>query len=328
MTQNGHPPTRGFGRYQSRYAQIIPGLNQSLAQRDIGKVKIDCCYLEDSTCGTLEQNPAWLLYLDINIHQPRGWKLANASITLTVHRDTDIIPAQPTGPAGNPRLGPQVTKYFGPKGIQDRPQERNVNRGWTLEPNISVLGNSGGLGNISGGSNYVASSRWLIRGQWWPVLDEQLGVSLYRKVNWYMEENTFDEQTLHANSVHVGAVLRHDLDPIRVEVRIEGKLQGISGVFRFPPQNKPAVVISKFTPKKESKCLDNIAKALEDELTKKNQVPVPGKSEDFTPTGVPRFLTLLNRDERKCFSCRPKHYSNRDRHRCCSCACRRSFHYY
>jgi hypothetical protein len=82
---------------------------------------------------------------------------------------------------------------------------------------------------------------------------------------------------LYSNSVHVGAVLRHDLDPLRVEVRIEGKLQGISGVFRFPPWDKRATVISKFTPMEESKCRDNIAKTLEDELTKKNQTPVPGK---------------------------------------------------
>jgi hypothetical protein len=276
MAQERPPPTRGFGRYQARYRHIIPGLNQSLGQKDIGKVKIDCCYLENSTCGVLEQQPAWLLYLDINIHQPRGCKLANATITLTFNKDTDIIAAQAPPPVGNPRLGPQVTKYFGPKGIQDKPRDRNVNREWNLGPKVSVLGNSGELGNIKRGSDYVASSRWLIRGQWWPVFDEQLGVSLYRRVNWYMEENTFDKQTLHANSVHVGAVLRHDLDPLRVEVRIEGKLQGISGAFRFPPLDKPAIVISKFTPQSGSTPLDDVAKALEDELTKKNQILVPG----------------------------------------------------
>lgn len=275
MAQNGPPPTRGFGRYQARYRQIMPGLNQSLALKNIGKVKIDCCYLEDSTCGTLEQNPAWLLYLDIIIHQPRGCRLSSADITLTFGRDTETAPIQAL-PANNPRLGPQVTKYYGPKGLQDKPKEKSVTTERNLAPKIAALGNSGELGNIKGTASYVKSTRWLIRGQWQPVLDEQLGVSLYRKVNWYMEENTFDEQTLHSNSIHVGAVLRHDLDPLYVEVQIEGKLQGISGAFRFPPWDKPAIVISKFTPKNESKCLDNIAKALEDELTKKNQIPVPG----------------------------------------------------
>jgi hypothetical protein len=133
---------------------------------------------------------------------------------------------------------------------------------------VSVLGNSVDLGSIKTTANYVTSSRRWITGEKWPIKDEQLQVSLYRKVEWRIQESMFDSQTLHQNRVFVGVALQYDQGPLLVEVRVEGKPQAASKSFIFPPSNKPAIVISKFTPENDSTCLGDIAKALEDDFDK------------------------------------------------------------
>jgi hypothetical protein len=68
-------------KYQQDTRCLLEQHRQSLAYMEVRKVKIDCSFLPDSRWGIIGQDPAspaWLLYLDVKISQPKDCYLANA----------------------------------------------------------------------------------------------------------------------------------------------------------------------------------------------------------------------------------------------------------
>ncbi|KAJ5973626.1 purine and uridine phosphorylase [Penicillium waksmanii] len=106
-------------KYQQDTRCLLQQHRQSLAYMEVRKVKIDCSFLPNSRWGIIGQDPAspaWLLYLDVKISQPKDCYLANAKVEVTfqslnLHDRSNTTRSQ---------LGPVITDYFGPQKIGEK----------------------------------------------------------------------------------------------------------------------------------------------------------------------------------------------------------------
>ena len=268
----GTPTGRGFARYNSSYRDTS-GL--SLGCREIGKVKVDCCFLgSKSVWGELSDRSASLMYIDLTFHQPEDCKLTNATITLTMEYEKRVRPSPDC-------LGPRVTEFFGPKEINGEKQEQHVTDSFEFKPNIGAMGYSfGGVGGERK-SQYSTSSRWRFRGQRWPVISKEPGDNeggTYRQLEWVLEESSVKDQAFHSGQMHTGLVIEHDRIPFNVEVEIKGKLRRSLKRLRFPPLMNSSKKKTSIALKIDVNVpLDDLAAELNRAMTEKNLQPVPGK---------------------------------------------------
>lgn len=113
LTTIGRSPPR-LARKYGRYFQQFDNFSMaSLGHRGLGKVKVDCRFrLSKSKWGVLgeTENPAGIIYMDLSFHQPKDYRLTNATVLVTLDDiepgDRDDIGHQDTGRAENPIPGP------------------------------------------------------------------------------------------------------------------------------------------------------------------------------------------------------------------------------
>lgn len=224
--------------YRQETRSLLEQHRQSLAYREVRTVKINCSFLPDSRWGILGQDPAWLLYLDVKIDQPRDCTLTSVNIDV-VFQSHDQDCQSSTAPR---QLGPIITDYYGPQRINAEIIETN---------NVTI----------------DHEREWRLRGHSWPLAEDRSG--LLRRVAWSVEDAVVCE------ALRLAVVLQHDMRPFSIAVRIDGRLQGEkSRKFRFfrpaeegSTNNLPCIVTPSGT---HTFPLDEIASQLDDDMTTLN----------------------------------------------------------
>ncbi|KAL4755678.1 nucleoside phosphorylase domain-containing protein [Aspergillus foveolatus] len=260
-------PWSRYARYASQRSSLSPEKTcrdllethiQSLGYRQLGRMKIDCSFLPDSKWGFLGEttpgDPAWLLYLQLQVSRPDDCKLTSTTVRISF----DKTDAPSIKPVCRSKPGPVLTQYYGPKKVT-RSQFTSG-----LDGLYMVHGSKDRPEYLheSGGQRSLHASTWAVEG------DDS---SLHRQVEWVIKEAyTTHHNILHQDQVQVGLIIRHDSDPFFITVRIEGELQGRPGWFKFPsstesPTKSICVRVSPST--HELTCLDDIAKDLDRDMT-------------------------------------------------------------
>ena len=233
------------------YRDLLGTRIQSLGSRQLEKVKIDCSFLPDSKWGVLGDSPpgdpAWLLYLQLQFSEPDSCKLENTAVGLTfekAHRST-------MHPLCESKLGPILTAHYGPSGVS-KGQLVSHRRPAT----VGLTGRD-------------ADNQPLLYAQTWPVDGDASG--FHRRVEWTIKEPYPEHQMiLHQERMQMGLVITHDRDPFLIKVRIEGKLQGRQGWFKFSSSTEPSpknLRVRVSPSDNDLTPLDNIAKELNNNMT-------------------------------------------------------------
>ncbi|KAL3484081.1 nucleoside phosphorylase domain-containing protein [Aspergillus germanicus] len=213
---------------KTRYRDLLQTQRQSLAFRQLEKIKIDCSFLPTSKWGVLGDNPAspaWLLYLQFQFSQPPDCKIANASIKLIFETAT----ASGKAPMCETKLGPILTEYFGPR--------------------------------------ETTNSQWPLHGYTWPIEDDESGLHR-RVEWILTEGDHPRAAILHHDQLRVGLVLLHDSEPFSISVRIQGQLQGSQRWLKFSDAPSSAQSLSiRVLPLSHQAPLDAIAESLNKDMT-------------------------------------------------------------
>lgn len=226
-------------------------------------VKINCSFLPDSRWGILGQDPAspaWLLYLDVQISQPKDCTLSSVNVDVVFQSHEQECQSS----IAHNQWGPIITEYFGPQRI-DGVITREDDTTSSLEQGC-VAGQTRddrGSSERYFGEDYG----WKLRGYSWPLAEDRSG--LPRRVEWSVKD------AIACEGLRLAVVLRHDKKPFSIAVRIDGRLQGErSKKFRFfrpagqgNTNNLSCIVTPSDT---HTFSLDEIASELDEEMTKLN----------------------------------------------------------
>ncbi|CAI7574133.1 unnamed protein product [Penicillium manginii] len=264
-------------KYQQDTRCLLEQHRQSLAYMEVRKVKIDCSFLPDSRWGIIGQDPAspaWLLYLDVKISQPKDCYLANAKVEVTFQP----LNLDNRSNTTRSRLGPVITDYFGPQRIGDKVVAQSF--GSFVEHGLSYSFHGSPMTSTSGfipgrSSRSCTEPGWSLRGFSWPLAGDSSG--LPRRIEWLVED------AVSCGGLRLALILQHEMEPFSVAVQIDGKLKGTKNrSFRFARSIEQGHVNSLsriVTPSGTSTFhLDDIASRLDDEMTtlniRNNQNPI------------------------------------------------------
>ncbi|KAL3473405.1 nucleoside phosphorylase domain-containing protein [Aspergillus californicus] len=169
--------------------------------------------------GRLDQQPAWLLYLNLQISQSNDCALASATIDIAFQ-------SQNSASSG---LGPIVTDYFGPRNfhsdyIADYQEGTvQVRRDHSNDVPSAVA--------THGTSERLPGRGWSLRATAWPSDHDSTG--LRRRVQWVVEDAP------SCDGFKSGMVLWHTEEPFTIRASLECRLQGRGhNWFRFKPSLK------------------------------------------------------------------------------------------
>ncbi|EON99116.1 hypothetical protein UCRPA7_5327 [Phaeoacremonium minimum UCRPA7] len=277
---------RRAGRYDFKRFDHASSTAVSIANETIGKVTVDIKFLfRRSQWGTLgqDENPAGILYMDLNFTQPVGHKLTSATIQVTLD-DDDVALDHYRDPAlldsGRPV---QITEWYGPKQFGGPTKMAHKQRTINLTPEANVLGNGGGGLGVNFNKSFVHTSKWTFQGSLHPG---PTGPSwAYRRLKWDMTENDLEKHPDHANKVHTAFAFENSGQPFLMKVQIDGELEKIGSRLKdkvkkkFGPrprkeQDISSTLVGAFYGRRRP--LDELAKGLERamELENRNSVPL------------------------------------------------------
>ncbi|KAB5554770.1 hypothetical protein GE09DRAFT_1222243 [Coniochaeta sp. 2T2.1] len=245
----------------------------SLGSRYLGKVLNDCKFrFGDSQRGILGTSkvPASVIYVDLTFHQPKGHRLASASVQISLqeYEPTNYTSARDKrkGQVNSLASGLAVTDKFGPQMLTGKPTTR--------------FGNADGI--VSGGATY-------------------------KTLKWGLSENDFISQSqAHSSVVHTGFAITHEAKPFYIKVKIDGKLRKVSdrlkSVFVFPPRSRKdqgtALTLLRLGPQHRSGLpLDSLARGLKDAMLQRNLHALPRELPDALPAaGSGRVMVPASED--------------------------------
>ena len=195
--------------------------DRSLGNREFGKTTVDCCFLRsESKWGTLgENNPAGLLRLALNFHEPANCKLSSAEVNLC------FLPAEAS--ADPPLPPPNVTKHLYPQLLGGPPLSRHTSRSNDIEPTVEAMRTSVGGVGIHNTTELSKTFRWFLQGSRLP--NEQ---NSYTKAEWSWEANNPNEQSEIKRAFELALVLLHSGPRIDVMVSIKGRLRHLTQRWR------------------------------------------------------------------------------------------------
>lgn len=261
---------RRIDNYQQETRSLLQQHRQSLAYMEVRRVKIDCSFLPDSRWGIIGQDPAlpaWLLYMDVKISQPKECSLVNAEVEVAFQS----LNPESLSDTTSTQLGPIITDYFGPQRIDRNVTANHVNSTVHNDaPHSFQQGDSmASIENYTEGRNRPSNIEpdWSLRGCSWPLTGDSSG--LPRRIEWLVED------AVSCGGLRLALVLQHEMEPFSIAVRVDGRLQGEkSRSFRFVRSAEQGHVnkISRVVTPSGSRDfqLDNIASRLDDEITKLN----------------------------------------------------------
>ncbi|CCC06259.1 hypothetical protein SMACR_00476 [Sordaria macrospora] len=207
-------------------------------QGSIGKVKVDCRFLlTKSQWGYMGSNPglrkcpAGIIYLDLDIDQPRDCRLESATFTVTLEEeydDTDVVsPNLPIFPV-------TMTDYYGPKQIRGVERTRQIRRKKQVIPEVNILGHGmGGLG-VETERKMDEAGRWAFSGH----LDSSNGGHIYNRLVWRLDENSLEQQSLHKPTIHTAFALQHNAKGFTMTVDVSGRLDAWTDRFKTKVKRK------------------------------------------------------------------------------------------
>lgn len=141
--------------------------DQSLGHRKFGKTTVDCAFLSSkSQWGTLQDNPAGLLRLALNFHEPANYKLSSAEAHFC------FLPSEKG-------LSPNITEHIYPDILFGPLLSQHKSRNFDIEPTVEAMGTSVGGVGVHKTAEWSKTLRWLLKGSRLP--DEQ---NFYTKAQW------------------------------------------------------------------------------------------------------------------------------------------------
>ncbi|KAK0718778.1 hypothetical protein B0T21DRAFT_338573 [Apiosordaria backusii] len=285
-----------YGRRDYQRFDHIASSHMRAGRGSIGKVEVDCRFMfTKSRWGVLgeSQNPAGILFLDLDFHQPPDCKLESATVSVRLteeDRDDARIEHRSSCPV-------KFTDHYGPRHIRGRKTLVQTRKIVNRTPNVNVLGyGAGGLGIdkekiVSGGS------RWNFEGH----ISSTKESIWYNTLQWELKENTFEFQPMHNNLIHTAFVLEHNATRFYMTVEISGKLAKLSDKFKkklkFGDREKE--IVTKIEWANGYSCplrLDRMARELHLQMEYENMARIPMEMPDalpahyrpvVTPSGVP-----------------------------------------
>ncbi|KAK3394009.1 hypothetical protein B0H63DRAFT_459713 [Podospora didyma] len=213
--------TKRYGRCDyERFEHITSPL--VAGRGEIGKIKIDCRFsFTKSQWGVLGRagNPAGIIFLDLNFHQPPGSKLRSATISVTLEDEkgtqTGACPVK-------------LTDYFGPKqfrGPETHVQEKSSK---SFTPSAEAFGfGAGGVG-FNKEKIVQTANRWKFTGSMVPSEDS----IWYDTLCWNLEENPQETQSMQPNQFHTAFAFEHNAKKFYMRVEVRGKLAHTSDRFK------------------------------------------------------------------------------------------------
>ena len=279
-------------------------------QGSIGKVKVDCRFLlTKSQWGYLGSNPglrkcpAGIIYLDLDIYQPRDCRMESATFTVTLEEEydetDDASPNLPIFPV-------TMTDYYGPKQIRGVERTRQIRRKKQFIPEVNILGHgAGGLG-VETERKSDEASRWGFSGH----LDSSDGGHIYNRLVWRLDENFLEQHSLHKPTIHTAFALQHNAKGFTMTVEVNGRLEAWTD--RFKTKVKRRFGGSKTKPRDtasikfkwsqgytSSAWLDENARGLKHAMEYENMLSIPiempdalsanfGPSQGFHTANLPR----------------------------------------
>ncbi|KAK3902729.1 hypothetical protein C8A05DRAFT_43909 [Staphylotrichum tortipilum] len=169
---------------------------------NIGKVEVDCRFMfTKSRWGVMgeRQNPAGILYLDLDFSQPADCRLESATVTVTLTEDD--------GEEGG--------------GLESLVQTRKVKN---RTPEVQVLGyGAGGLGQNK--EKVVQTrGRWDFSG----YISSTKDSVWYNRLRWELKENSLEWQPTHNNLFYTAFAIQHNATRFYMTVHVSGKLAKLS----------------------------------------------------------------------------------------------------
>ncbi|KAK4649405.1 uncharacterized protein QC761_0021080 [Podospora bellae-mahoneyi] len=272
-----------YGRRDYERFDHIASSHMRAGRGSIGKVEVDCRFMfTKSRWGVLgeSQNPAGILYLDLDFHQPPDCKLESAtvSVKLTEEDGEDArIEHRSSCPV-------KFTDHYGPKHIRGRETLVQTRKLVNRTPNVNVLGyGAGGLG-IDKEKTVTGGSRWNFEGH----ISSTKGSIWYNTLKWELKENTFEYQPSHNNLIHTAFVLEHNATRFYMTVEISGKLSKFSDEFMkmFKFRDGKKEIVTKIEWANGYSCplrLDRMARELHLQMEYENMARIPMEMPDALP---------------------------------------------
>lgn len=278
----------GFDRFDNVLSE-----HASIGDASIGKVKVDCKFLfEKSLWGvmTRAQNPAGIVYLDLNFQQPRDHRLKAATVTVRLDEDDDDLPKQ-RSTHQRPWPVPVQIGAHGPMQLTGEAHRALKTSRWSLKPHIDIAGLAG-IGGVGPDSETqsVQECRWTFSSHLRADPTSQRASSAYRILEWQLTENEFETQSSHSNTVHTAFSFQHDGQPFLMHVSVQGQLQswtsnakmGIKNTMRkckigsSSPDAPCATTLINFNGRHQfSKPLDEVARGLSLAMELENMRSIP-----------------------------------------------------
>ncbi|KAJ2998775.1 hypothetical protein NUW58_g214 [Xylaria curta] len=211
---------RRFGPYDiQKFGKL---LQASVGAADIGKVHVDCKFLfKKSQWGTLDDQKAGIIYLDLTFSQPGDCRLSSATIEVTLDDEDKHLPQKSLSVGAT---SPVQIRTYGPREMLGSPRYQAVETRNNLSPEVEI-GSIAGVGGIG-----HESVKKMVREHWWKfhghlVAPGQTRPGIYKVLQWHVTENELQPQPLHSNTVHTAFSFVHDCQPFFMHVKIEGKLR-------------------------------------------------------------------------------------------------------
>ncbi|KAJ4387575.1 hypothetical protein N0V93_008170 [Gnomoniopsis smithogilvyi] len=219
---------RKAGRYDYSRFDHIASTSASVGYQFIGKVGVDCRFLfRQSKWGTLGpvDNPAGIIYMELNFDQPPDCTLDSATIQLTLDEDDPGLDPYRVASLPSSECPVLITDYYGPGQIVGTSKRVLVNKSRKIEPSVNVAGNGGSLGGVSTHKAFEHESRWMFQSHRVPGPRNRGQKWGHRILKWEMTENDIEKYPVHSNKVFTAFAYEHSGQPFLMKVEISGKLR-------------------------------------------------------------------------------------------------------
>ncbi|KAK1846664.1 hypothetical protein CCHR01_10702 [Colletotrichum chrysophilum] len=261
--------------------------NTHVGTGKIGKVRIECIsHWTKAQWGVLGPNkfPAGIVYIDLSILQPTGYKLRSATVTITLscpvsekHLGGKRWKRHHEQPAT--KFEVQMTDKYGPRFITGQPSIKSYETERSAMPSIDV-GGFAGVGGVGWKKTESGTKTdcWKFYGS--PKASSDGGG--FTALVWHLEETKLDNQPPHPPRFHTAFAFHHSKKPTRMHVEVEGKLKNRMNLSRF--LSKPMItdvdltLVSSYT-----KRLDNIAEYLNYNMELENSKEAPAEMTGTLP---------------------------------------------
>ncbi|KAF4340071.1 Pfs domain protein [Fusarium beomiforme] len=257
-------------------AKLQPIFDSQLSELKLGGTEIRCRYLRSSKWGVLaryhdggRKQPAWILYLQLDIQQPADNKLKYAKMSLDFESE-----------AGESE-GVIVTEYYGPKHVRGPLETRTIHYKAGLVPEVGADPFSFKIGHLERESTQEKTERWHFDAMSKPG---RVGDTLFRRIDWTITEARHALDPSHNPKWKLGVVLTHDGRDFRIHPDISISFINANRVLHLFPKKQKRTTTKVEPPKQMPEdlynSLDAMAISLQSDLLNENLKGVATANQD------------------------------------------------